>query len=168
MSLIPNSNVARIGAVLVLSIFSACKSTDASGSGSCPATLPSADRAAIVANADAWLAAVRASNWGAVAATYTDDALLMPPNEPAVVGRAAIGKWFTAFPPIVSMELEEQEIVGCCDVAYVRGTYRFAIAPPGAGTMHDTGKYMEIHRRQADGTWLKSRDMFSSDQPAPK
>ncbi|MCY2958848.1 MAG: DUF4440 domain-containing protein [Planctomycetota bacterium] len=168
MSLIPNSNVARIGAVLVLSVLSACRSTGGSGAAACPATLPSADRAAIVANDGAWLKALRAADWTAAAATYTKDAMLLPPNGPAVTGRDAIRAWFVAGPPIVSMEIEELEIEGCCDVAYLRGTYRLAVSPPGLGTIREKGKYIEIHRKQADGTWLKSHDMFSSDDPAPK
>lgn len=160
-------DVSRVAAFVVLVALSACKSTEHREPAACVATLSSADRAAISANGTAWLKAVRAADWGAVAATYTSDAMLMPPNEPAVSGRDAIRRWFAAFPPLVSMDIEETEVGGCCDVAYVRGTYRLAIAPPGAGTIRETGKYIEIRCKQADGTWLKLRDMFSSDAPAP-
>lgn len=159
-------DVSRIAAVLVLVAVSACKSMECCEVEECEATLSNADRAAISANSEAWLKAVRAADWAGVAATYTDDAALMPPNQPAVSGRAAIRAWFEAFPPLVSMELTDTEVGGCCDVAYVCGTYRLAIAPLGAGTIHETGKYIEIRRKQADGTWLKLRDMFSSDEPA--
>lgn len=158
--------VSRIAAVLVVVALSACKSMECCEPEACEASLSKEDRAAISANAEAWLRAVRAADWAATAATYTTDAMLLPPNEPAVSGREAIRQWFAAFPPIVSMEVEDSEVGGCCGVAYVRGTYHFAIAPPGAGTIHETGKYIEIRRKQADGTWLKLRDMFSSDEPA--
>lgn len=163
-----NLAIARFAAALALVVISACKCTDCSESATCKANLPDADRAAIAANSTTWLTAVRAANWSAVAATYTPDALLMPPNEPAVSGRDTIRQWFAAFPPIVSMDLEAKEVDGCCDIAYVRGTYHLAISPPGAGTIHETGKYLEIKRKQADGSWLMLRDMFSSDAPAPK
>ncbi len=160
--------VAHFAAAAVLTALSACKSMDCWEPAARTAELSQEDRAAIAANGDVWLKAVRAADWAAAAATYTTDAMLLPPNEPAVTGRETIRKWFTAFPPIVSMDVEGVEVEGCCDVAYVRGTYRLAIAPPGAGTIRETGKYLEIHRKQADGSWLKSRDMFSSDAPAPK
>lgn len=160
-------NASRLATVLVLVASSACQGTRCERTASCPANLPKEDRAAIAANTAAWLKALRAADWSGVAARYTPDATLMPPNEPAVTGRESLRKWFAAFPPIVSMDLNVIETEGCCDIAYVRGSYELAIAPPGAGTLHETGKYLEIHRKQADGTWLMLRDMFSSDSPAP-
>lgn len=160
-------NASRITAVLFLVALAACKCMVNREAGACKASLSKADRAAISANSTAWLKAVRASNWTAAAATYATDAMLLPPNEPAVSGRESIRQWFAGFPPIVSMDIEDTEVGGCCDVGYVRGTYRLVFAPPGAGTIHETGKYIEIRRKQADGTWLKLRDMFSSDERAP-
>jgi hypothetical protein len=46
------------------------------------------------------------------------------------------------------------------------GSYTMAITPPGApGPVKDTGKFVTILRRQADGKWLGVVDMFSSDLP---
>ncbi|MBI5364729.1 MAG: SgcJ/EcaC family oxidoreductase [Planctomycetes bacterium] len=155
----------RSSAALLLVALAACKSMCSDG-GACPPHLTQADKEAIAANSDAWLKAVRAQDWKTVAATYTQDAMLLPPNMPVVSGRDAIQAFFTQFPPIVSMEVADVEVDGCCTVAYVRGTYSMAIAPPGAGTLRETGKYIEIRRKEADGRWLKLRDMFSSDEPA--
>ena len=162
-----STTLPRLAAVLALVFLSACQCTMCCGVEASEATLTPADRAAISANSAAWLKAVRAADWAAVAATYASDAMLLPPDQPAVSGREAIRQWFAAFPPLVSMDVEDTEVDGCCDVAWVRGTYRLAIAPPGAGTIHETGKYVEIRRRQADGSWLKLRDMYSSDEAAP-
>jgi len=161
----PNRLPLAVAALLAVAL-SACSSTRCCEATARSATLTQADRAAIAENSQAWLRAVRAADWAAVAATYTEDAMLLPPNQPAVVGREAIREWFAAFPPLASMEIVDEEAGGCCDVAYVRGTYRLTIAPPGADAIHDTGKYIEIRRKQADGAWLKLRDMFSSDEPA--
>lgn len=168
MSTISISNVARLVAVLVLSALSACKSAECCGPADCKAHLTGPDLAGVLANGDAWLKAVRAADWSAMAATYAPDAILMPPNGPVVTGRPAIFDWFGAFPPLVSMDVEEVEVEGCCDLAYVRGTYRLEAKLPGGASLREKGKYLEIHRKQPDGTWLKSHDMFSSDEPAPQ
>lgn len=42
------------------------------------------------------------------------------------------------------------------------------MAPPGApGPVKDSGKYVEVRRRQADGRWLVAVDIFNSDVPIP-
>ena len=33
--------------------------------------------------------------------------------------------------------------------------------------MTESGKYLEIHRREPDGTWVILRDMFSADSKMP-
>jgi ketosteroid isomerase-like protein len=167
MKRMTNLDLSRYAAALALVALSACKSVECREPMACGASLSAADRAGISANSAAWLQAVRAADWNAVAATYAADAMLLPPNEPAISGREAIRQWFAAFPPLVSFDLEDLEVGGCCDVAYVRGTYDLALSLPGAGTVRERGKYIEIRRKQADGSWLKLRDMFSSDQPLP-
>jgi ketosteroid isomerase-like protein len=38
--------------------------------------------------------------------------------------------------------------------------------PPGAPPITDSGKYLEVFRKQADGSWKNARDAFSSNLPA--
>jgi ketosteroid isomerase-like protein len=95
---------------------------------------------------------------------YTEDAVVMAPNFPAAAGRAAIVDFNRMFPPVASFVLTIDDVGGSGDVAYVRGTYRMTMAVEGAPA--DTGKYIEIRRRQADGTWLLAADIFNSNLPA--
>ena len=124
-----------------------------------------ADRDAIRAAASAWLQAHQTNDWGAVAAMYTEDAVLMPPNQPEIRGRDDIRTWFEENESGNRIELEYVEIDGCGDVAYVRGKYRMTIPVEGGEPIVDVGKLLEIRRRSADGSWLVARDMFSSDLP---
>ena len=153
--------VSRIALALTLVSFVACQPPG-------PAELSEEDIAAIEASAQAWLDAVRASDWPAVAAMYTDDAVFMPPNEPAVVGRDSILAWFEAFPPIGDVDIEVVEIDGRGELVYVRGTYELTITPEGLGPIADSGKWLEIRRKQADGSWPLSRDIFNSDLALPE
>jgi uncharacterized protein (TIGR02246 family) len=101
------------------------------------------------------------------AALFLDDAVINPPNEPAVKGRAAIRAWLEKFPPMTEFKLTNVYVEGREDLAYVLGTYTMTIVPPGApGPVRDSGKFVTVARRQADGRWLAAVDMFSSDLPA--
>ncbi len=127
------------------------------------ATLSAADRAAISAVSESWLSAARAGDWAGVAAMYTEDAVLMAPGEPAIEGRRNIQAYWEAFPPVTGLSTTNVEIEGSGDLAFVRGTYRFTIEPEGGEPVLETGKFVEIRRRQADGTWRLDRDIFNAD-----
>jgi uncharacterized protein (TIGR02246 family) len=133
-----------------------------------PSALAETDAAALRALLDRWQQAARAKDWPALAATYTEDGMFMPPNGPAVRGRAAIEAWFKAFPPMSEITVTPEEIDGRADVAYDRGTYSLAFASPAKGQpASDKGKFVVISRKQADGSWLIAIDIFNSDVPLP-
>ena len=107
-------------------------------------------------------------NWTAVAALYVDDAVLNPPHEPPVKRRTAINAWLEKFPPLTAFTLNNVQVEGRDDLAYVLGTYTMTIVPTGGpGPINDSGKYVEVRRRQADGRWLIAVDIFNSDLPVP-
>lgn len=133
-----------------------------------PAKLSEADIAALRADAASFVANALARRDSANAALFTANGVFMPPNEPAVEGRAAIRAWLAAFPPMSDFKTQIVEIDGIGDLAYVRGTYSLTIAAAGrTPAMSDHGKYLEIRRRQSDGRWLTTLDMFNSDVPLP-
>ena len=133
-----------------------------------PAKLSDADVAALRAGVDSIEAQILGRRDSAAAAHYTANAVFMPPNQPAVEGRAAILAWFGQGPPMSEFTLTPTEIDGSGDVAYVRGTWTFAVAAAGnTPAMADHGKFLEIRRRQADGAWLMVADIFNSDVPLP-
>ncbi len=125
--------------------------------------LSEADKAAIAKTSEAFLKAMQERDWEALGATYTEDAVLMPPNMPSVKGRAAIKAHFGEFPEVSESTLETVEVAGCGDLAYVRGEYSLTISMDDGEPIVDTGKYIEIREKQADGSWLIKRDMYSSD-----
>ncbi|MBT8401444.1 MAG: SgcJ/EcaC family oxidoreductase, partial [Rhodothermia bacterium] len=131
-----------------------------------PASLSEEDLATIRAAGDAFEAAGASNDWTAVAALYTEDAVLMPPNAPSVTGRAAIQEVFEQFPTITSMDLTIEDIQGSGDLATVRGSYSLAMDIEG-DTVEDTGKYLEVRRKQADGSWPMIIDTWNSDIPVP-
>lgn len=129
-------------------------------------TLSSADRAAILDVSERFPDLMTGRDFAALARLYTDDSVLMPPHHPAVHGRAAIESWMTSFPRVSRFTLKTEEIDGRADIAYVRGTYAFTMHPDGTPSpVEDMGKYLEIRKRQPDGSWLVAADIFNSDNP---
>jgi uncharacterized protein (TIGR02246 family) len=112
--------------------------------------------------------AALARDFATWASLFLEDAVINPPNEPAVKGRAAIRAWLEKFPPMTEFKLKNEKVEGGDDLGYVLGTYSMTITPPGAlGPVKDSGKFVTIVRRQPDGRWLCAVDMFSSDLPPP-
>ena len=63
-------------------------------------SLSEEDVVAIRNTAAAYHEAAVAKDWDAVATYYTTDAVIMPPNQPAVRGRDGIKVWYAGFPPV--------------------------------------------------------------------
>ncbi len=129
-----------------------------------PTPLTDADRNAIrtvVANFDK---AVLAGDWPAVVSVYAADGILLPPNAPAVQGRAAMQSFFSGLPKITAFRQSVVEIGGEGNLAYPRGTYEMTMMPAGAkAPLKDTGKVIAVWRKQPNGSWLVTRVMWNSD-----
>ena len=133
--------------------------------GSTPAALSAADVDAIRAASAAYTQAAVAKDWRAWAGFFADDGMFLPPNTPLRTGRSEIEAWGRSFPPMRDLTIEPQEIEGRGDLAYARGRYSLVLTIPNQPEQPDTGKYLEIWRKQADGSWKLFRDTFNSDVP---
>lgn len=68
----------------------------------------------------------------------------------------------------VQIEYDSQEIEVFGHWAFDRGTFRFTLTPEtGGASFHETGKYLWLYRRQADGPWKQARVIWSSSDPPP-
>ena len=126
-------------------------------------SLLSEDFNAIEAQTKKHIEAVQAGDWASAMAIYAEDAIFMPPNSPAIEGRANIQALMETFPPISNLSNEIVEIEGQGNIAYVRATYTMTLTPEGGEAITDSGKYIEIRKKQLDGSWLITHDIFNSD-----
>lgn len=147
--------------------------TMAGGSEAAPAGLSAADEAAIRAVDASWSKAATAGDGNGIADLYAADATVLPPMEPAVQGGEAIRKYFVNFTSGFSgpFEINTTAVEGRGDLAYASGTYRDSLTPKKGGgkPVVDEGKYLEVLKKQADGSWKIVYDIWNSNAaPATK
>ena len=122
-----------------------------------------ADEAAIRETDEAWSKAAEARNLDAVVSYYTADAQLLAPNAPIAIGTPAIrAGWAPLMDPAVALswKVSKVEVARSGDLGFVVGTYTMAMKP-----VNDTGKMVEVWKKQADGKWKCVADIFNSDLP---
>jgi uncharacterized protein (TIGR02246 family) len=134
-----------------------------------PANLSAEDEAAIRAVDAAWAEAASAGDANAVAALYTSDATVLPPMEPMRQGEAAKKYWIDVTNTFSGpTALTPTAVGGRGDLAYSVGTYRSTLTPKKVGAKPlptEEGKYLELLKKQADGSWKIAYDMWSPDAP---
>lgn len=115
-----------------------------------------------------WLQAMNGGDAAAVAAVYAEDAHLLPPNADIIGGRPSIESFCKEFIALgASLSFELIAVHEADDLCAAVGRYEMDLRPPGAEPQHDTGKYIEVWRRDADGEWRIFDDIFNSNLPAP-
>ena len=116
--------------------------------------------------------AYAAGDADAVAAIFSENCWQMPPNAPPLVGRAAVrnfwaeatrwGRW--------DFDIQAREVLVSGDMAVERGAYTLRLAagpeaPPNFEAKEDSGNYLVVWRREADGEWRAFWDAAVSDRP---
>lgn len=114
---------------------------------------------------DGWAERFAAHDAAGVASFYTEDAVLLPPDQEPVTGRAAIQEFFArtnpAGAPAVELATVETRVFG--DHAWRQGSFR--IEGPGDG-LPTSGKFVELWKKVA-GQWLIHRDIWNANAPPP-
>jgi uncharacterized protein (TIGR02246 family) len=122
--------------------------------------------------ADEIIAADNVRDLNAVLRLYEVDAVLLPPNEPAVVGRDAIRPryeaLFQSMTPAIVSKIDEVQVAG--DWAFVRGNNAGEMRPligHSSPPKLDDVFLMILHRGQ-DGRWRIARLMWHASSVPPK
>ena len=94
---------------------------------------------------------------------FAEDGMLMAPREPTVAGRDQLRqRWEKAAATEVTLELRFtlDEIVIAGEWAYARGTFTWrGIIKAGEPEAENRGRYLDILRRERDGSWVIARRM---------
>jgi uncharacterized protein (TIGR02246 family) len=119
---------------------------------------------------EAHVAALNAGDAAAWAAQFADDAVQMPPNAPANLGKAKIKSWSQGFLDQfdVKFALDVDEVRTLGEWAFERGGYTISLnSKAGGPQMQDTGKYITVYQRNSGDTWQMARDIWNSSAPPP-
>ncbi len=118
---------------------------------------------------EAYVSAINSNNLDTLLGVLTDDVVFLAPQEPVMVGKAAVRPWLEAYLKAFKTHWEKpvQEFVVNGDWAFERYAYTSTDTPLGGGTVvQDTGWGLAIYHRDADGRWRVARDAWGTDHPA--
>ena len=134
------------------------------------ATPAAGDEAAIAKVRTAFQTGIMGQDAAGLAKLYTADGTELPPNAPAVTGRAAIEKYHKDFAQQfmihgITITSVKTQVAG--DIAYDVGTYKQQLMPmKGGAVMDDHGKYIVLMKKEG-GAWLITHSIYNSDLPVP-
>jgi steroid delta-isomerase-like uncharacterized protein len=118
-------------------------------------------------------AAENAGNSSEMISMLADDAVIMAPNQPVQEGKPACAVFLTnvikglfdQYDRHIVYASAEVRIIG--DMAFDRGSFSFRVAPrSGGAASRETGKYLFLYSRVADGTWKIARSIVNLDDEA--
>jgi len=129
-----------------------------------------ADEAA-VRRADAdWVKAAQSGQVNQWLWFYTDDVVVLPPNDAVANGKEAARKSVAGLLALPNLAIVWQptkvEVAKSGDIAYVVGVYDISYRDATGKTASDHGKLLEVWKKQVGGDWKCSVDTWNSDLPA--
>jgi ketosteroid isomerase-like protein len=141
----------------------------------CGSSAPDDNRASDVAalqrQDEQWAATAAKNDVAGTVAFYADDAVLLAPNAPIAKDPSSIRQaWAGMLGPgtALSWKASKVEVAKSGELGYIYGTYEDTGKDPKGGVpIHDTGKFVEVWRKQPDGNWKCIVDTYNSDLPAP-
>jgi ketosteroid isomerase-like protein len=117
-----------------------------------------------------WLKAAQAKDVERWLSYYAEDVVVMPPNEPSLVGREAnrprVSEWVANPGFAIHWQTTRLDVSRAGDMAYSLCTYELMFNDPKGKPVTDRGKLVDVWKKQPDGTWKLAVGIWNSDQPA--
>ncbi|HEY1423283.1 MAG TPA: SgcJ/EcaC family oxidoreductase [Candidatus Acidoferrum sp.] len=128
------------------------------------------EESAIRATDARWLAASKAHDIERTVPFWSDDATIIGPGAPLVVGKDAIHKYVSgafATPGFsISWTTEKVDVAKAGDIAYSSGTDTISVTGPDGKTITQRNHGMAIWKKQADGSWKCVVDVMTPVEAA--
>jgi len=118
----------------------------------------------------AFVAALRQGDALTASSLYCSDARLLAPSAELFEGRDAIAAFWNAGVEAGIRDVEIQELTAERDegVVWEIGNYALRLDSAEGGSVVDRGKYVIVHRREPDGSWLRAVEMFNPETTPAK
>ena len=125
-------------------------------------------RAAIAAGNARWARYVNANQPDSLAALYTPEGKVMPPDVPGATGRDSItARLRPLVVPGATLTINSSNVAVHGPIAVESGTYTFAVPAQGrTPAVTVVGKYL-AHYHKTDAGWLIAENIWNNDAPAP-
>lgn len=112
-----------------------------------------------------YIEAYVAADETALAGLFSEDSMLVPPDSPVSTGRAGVREFyqqqFAQFTPS-SLTIQPEEETVLEDWGYGAGTWRATATVNPTGTpIEIEGKYLNVIKRQPDGSWKIHRHSWN-------
>jgi ketosteroid isomerase-like protein len=117
---------------------------------------------------DQWSKAAGAKDVDKTVSYYSEDAVVMPPNAASATTKEAIrALWKDLLTDAnISWKTKNVEVAQSGDLAFSSGAYEVTLNDPTGKPVNDRGKFLEVWKKQADGKWKCTMDIWNSDLPA--
>ena len=153
-------SVMRIVTLLTVAVLAGCAT----------AGNPGDVRARILQLDAEWSEAAQTRDVDRIVSYWADDATVLPPGGPAIVGKAAIrefvAKSFENPSFRIAWKTNDVVVSPAGDFAYGLGTNRVNVTAPDGTPVTIDGKSVTIWRREKDGSWKCIVDIWN-DAPPP-
>ncbi len=125
--------------------------------------LSTEDRDALQAYIDEFVSQCLDRDWDALVERLTDDVVFMPPDEPAVIGKAAVTDFLEAFPILTQFSARIDSADGRADHAALRGSAAMTMETE-EGETRRVNKWLATYRKEG-GRWRLATDCWNFDAP---
>ena len=130
-----------------------------------PIGLSPEDREALQAYIDEFVGQCLDRDFDPLVERLTDDVVLLPPDQPAVLGKGAAADFFEDYPVIRLFSAPIESADGRADLAVLRGTVDMTVEAEEEGEARIVGKWLATYRKEG-GRWRMATDCWNLDAPA--
>ena len=99
----------------------------------------------------------------------SEDAILLPPNSPRLIGRERINSWLKEFfqhYTMTELAMPERELAVSGDLGFERSVYEWTLTPKDGGEpIRDQANWVGIWKQSADGSWAEVCGIWNSALP---